>query len=162
MGVTTPMSDERRLLQKRIEDAFGDMPFNGPITSVDGMENEELDEQRLLYAELHAKRWRDISPDFIKAYPDGVVLLSDDAYAAFLPAWILCALEDEKVRELLIYQFSPETPSDRIHHRVLQLTTTQRGALLEFLTYCISLEASHHIKEAARKAVVFVSRLVGD
>ena len=47
-----------------------------------------------------------IPTSFIEQNPDGVVLLTDEAFTVFLPAWLTCAIEKDKVREMMVYTFS--------------------------------------------------------
>ena len=150
-------------LRSRIRAAFPDSTFNGPITGVDGLMNEELDEQRALYAALRDKKWSEVPTAVIDNNPDGVVLLTDEAFAAFLPAWLDRALTHEKVRELMVYVFSPDVhkSTERTGHRIEHLSPPQKEALLAFLTYCVEVESSKFVKERARSAVAYAVRFIG-
>jgi hypothetical protein len=149
--------NDAELVQAKIRAAFPDSVFSGSITPADGRLNEELDEERALYSALHGKKWTDIAASFIGGYPDGVVLLTDEAFATFLPAWLTCALQNKEVRELMVYTFSPREPSERSDRRVRNLTSSQREALRAFLAYCLEVESSNFVKERARRALARVA-----
>jgi hypothetical protein len=150
-------------LRLQITRAFPDFTFNGPITGVDGLMNEELDEERALYAALRDKKWSEVPTSVIDNNPDGVVLLTVEAFAAFLPAWLDCALTHEKVRELMVYVFSPDVhkSTERTDKRIGHLTSQQKETLLAFLTYCLEVESSKFVKERARSAVEYAARFTG-
>jgi hypothetical protein len=145
------------LVQAKIRTAFPDSEFFGLITSADGSLNEELDEEQALYGALRGRKWTEIPASFVGSYPDGVVLLTDEAFAAFLPAWLTCALQDRTVRELMVYTFSPREPSERMNRRIRSLTSSQREALLAFLAHCVEVESSSFVKERARRALVRIA-----
>jgi hypothetical protein len=72
----------------------------------------------------------------IGSNPDGVVLLSDEAFSAFLPAWLIRSLDlindENEVRELMIYTLGGsggEPPTDRIRRRLQALNSDQRRAV---------------------------------
>lgn len=144
-------------VQAKIRTAFPDSEFFGSITPADGSLNEELDEEQALYGALRGKRWTEIPASFVGCYPDGVVLLTDEAFAAFLPAWLTCALQNKTVRELMVYTFSPREPSERTNRRIRSLTSPQREALQAFLAHCVEVESSGFVKERARRALARVA-----
>jgi hypothetical protein len=153
-----------RVLRDNIIAAFPQSVFSGAITGVDGRTDEELDEEQALYNALHGRKWSDIEGSFVSSYPDGISLLTDQAFAAFLPAWLVAALDNDNVRELLVYFFSPSThqTSERRERRIQQLTLPQKKVLQAFLGYCFEVEASEFVKEHARSAVEYAARFVGD
>jgi hypothetical protein len=170
MTEQTDRDKAAELLRAKIKATFPDGVFSGPITAVDGLTDEELDEQELdedkaLYHGLRERRWSEIEGSFAASLPDGLPLLADRAFAAFLPAWLVAALANDEVREFVVYHFSPDThqhsPSEwmnRMDRRIRQLTSAQREAILAFLTYCIEFETSEYIKDRARRAVEYVAR----
>jgi hypothetical protein len=87
-------------------------------------------------------------------YPDGIVLLTHEAFAAFLPAWLTCALTNNAVREFMVYTFSPELhkTSERMDSRIRLLTFPQKKALRAFLPHCVQVESSHFVTEHADRA----------
>ena len=103
-------------LREQIRTTFPAEKFEGTITPMDGELTEEFDEEKDLYDTLRDLTWPEIPAAFIRANPDGFVLLTDAACAAFLPAWLMQSLdaEDENiVREFVSYAFSP-TPILRL------------------------------------------------
>lgn len=148
---------DAELVQAKIRAAFGDSVFCGAITPADRRLDEELDEEQALYGTLHGKKWSEVPASFVGSYPDGIVLLTDDAFAAFLPAWLTCALQNKAVREMMIYTFAPREPSERTNRRIRSLTSPQREALKAFLAHCVEAESSGFIKERARKALARVA-----
>lgn len=153
-----------QVLRASIIAAFPNSVFSGSITAVDGRTDRELDEEQALYNALYGKKWSDIEASFVSSYPDGISLLTDEAFAAFLPAWLIAALGDNEVRELVVFFFSSSAhePSERRDRRIQQLTLLQKKVLREFLTYCAEMEASEFVKEHARSAVEYVARFIGD
>lgn len=160
MTEQTDQDKGAELLSAKIKVAFPDLAFSGPITGVDGQPNEELDEQQALYGALRGRKWSEIPVSVIESNPDGVVLLTDEAFVAFLPAWLHCALTHEKVRELMVYAFSPAVhkSTEGMDRRIRRLTSPQKEALLAFLTYCAEVESSKFVKERARSAVAYAVR----
>ena len=57
------------------------------------------------------RQWTEVSRDIVYAIPSGFCLLTNDALVAFLPVWILSALEnitgENQERDFFIYAFSP-------------------------------------------------------
>jgi hypothetical protein len=98
------------LLQEQIQSAFPESTFSGSITGVDGTADEVLDEEHALYSELRGRKWSEIDASFIRDFPDGFVLLTDEAFVAFIAVWLSCALKDAAVRQMLVYTFSQDAP----------------------------------------------------
>jgi hypothetical protein len=158
-------------LRDNIRTVFPDDAFLGSVTPVDrisekvyddvlGLDVELYDDQQALYGSLHRRRWSEIPASFINSNPDGIVLLTNETFVAFLPAWLTCALTDKQVREFMVYTFSPEPdkPSERMDSRMLLLTSQQKKALLAFLAHCVEVESSKFIKEHARTALAYVDQ----
>jgi hypothetical protein len=131
----------------------------GAITGVDGWQQEELDEERALYGCLHEKNWSEIPTSFIEQNPDGVVLLTDEAFTVFLPAWLTCAIERDNVREMMVYTFSGDLKksSDRIDRRMRQLAPIQRDAIRAFLVLCVDVESSKFVRQHAQSALDYMN-----
>src|SRR6266481_4393519 len=155
MTEQTDREKAAELLRAKIRVAFPDARFSGPITEVDELlPDDERDEEQPLYDGLRGRKWSEIEASFVVSNVDGISLLTDEAYAAFLPAWLVAALEDDEVRELLVYGFSPVSQDGRMSEsmarqmteredrRIRQLTSAQLEAILAFLTYCIEVETS--------------------
>jgi hypothetical protein len=91
-------------LRNQIREAFPAEPFHGLVTLCDC---EECTHMR---NELGAKRWDEISTKFLD-FTCSPTLLTVDAKRAFLPAYLLRALDDLNVRavvvEFTVYSISP-------------------------------------------------------
>ena len=161
MNQQTHLTKHVEALRTAIQVAFPDRPFLGSITAVDGLTNEELDEQRALYSALRGRKWSEIPLPVIESNPDGIVLLTDEAFIAFLPAWLTHALAHEKIRELLIYVFSPAVHASmkKMDQRIRLLNSMQMEALRGFLEFSFSTENSTYIKEQAAHALTYVERV---
>jgi hypothetical protein len=154
-------------LRELICKTFPAETFEGMITPADGDFTEELDEEKDLYETLRNAKWPDVAASFIHANPDGYVLLTDAAYAAFLPAWLSQSLDTEKdnrVREFVSYAFSPSEnmasdTSLRIANRFQQLDLAQRATLHTVLKHLAKYEPSDFIKNHAERAVAFIENL---
>ena len=75
-----------------------------------------------VYEALNGRIWPDIPKEFLRREPDGFVLLTDGTLVAYLPAWLMCALDDmdgeNVVRELSSSEPLTESlsVSDRCKH----------------------------------------------
>src|SRR5579859_5624382 len=105
---------EQRLsaLREAIRHSFPAEPYMGKVTHSDGAWTPELDDDQALYEALHGCRWTEVPSDIVRNQPDGFLLLTDEAFVAFLPAWLLRSLEnpfgENEVRSFVIYSFSPQ------------------------------------------------------
>jgi hypothetical protein len=144
-------------LRDTIKMAFPDVTFAEPITGVDGLPNEELDEEQALYGALRGKKWSQVPLSVVAANPDGVVLLTDEAFAAFLPAWLNYATTHTKIQELMVYVFSPvvQKSMEMMDRRIGLLSAPQKEALRAFLSYCVMIELSN-FREEAQHALAYV------
>ena len=141
--------------------------FDGMITPVDGAFSEELDDEKDLYETLQNLKWPEIPATFVRANPDGFVLLTDAACAAFLPAWLIQSLDAQKeniVREFVSYAFSPREDmapdtSFNIANRFRQLNFAQRSTLRAVLEHFVKYEPSEFIRNHAERAVAFIENL---
>jgi hypothetical protein len=160
--VTTRVSDSdfREAVRTRIREAFPDFVYSGPITAADGKTGEDYDEPEALYNELHGKSWVEISAPFLHGNAHGLVLLTVEAFNAYLPAWLLEGLTDAEVGEIMVYTFCPEDGKDRhrMDSRLENMNSPQRAALLAFLTIFAKTSASKFVKDRAEQAEAYVSR----
>ncbi len=160
--MTAPESDTAiASLLATLRGAFPDDIFAGPVTADVGPEDEDREEELTLGSELAGKKWSEVPAALVKVYPDGMALLTDQAFAAFLPAWLAVALGDGEVREMLAYHFSPAVhgPSERSDRRIRQLTPSQREALIAFFAHCADVEHSKFVKAHAQHALRYVMGL---
>lgn len=158
-------------VRERIKAAFPDSIFSGPITGIDGEQqlyderddegNPIYDEEQALYETLRGKRWSEIPGAFIEIYSDCHLLLSDAAFAAYLPAWLSYSLTHEEVRELMVYAFSPESHEsmEGADHRLRRLTPLQIEALREFLAYALDVTTSTFVKKEAFSAMAYITSI---
>jgi hypothetical protein len=156
------LSDAERTadaLKSQIQRAFPDTTFSGSVTPADGASDAELDEERSLYAALRGRKWSEVSEQFVRNNPDGFVLLTDQAFPAFLAAWLMGALVNSSVREMVVYSFTPKDPRGGTEGRLRMLSDAQKSALRGFLSYCAAVEASESIKERVKSAIAHLARL---
>lgn len=158
--MTTHVNDpySRESLPERIRAAFPDVIYSGPITSADGKSGEDYDEPQALYNELHGKSWLQISAPFIRGNAHGLVLLTVDAFIAFLPAWLMVGLDDPEVAEVMTYTFCPGQGKDqhRMDLRVQAMNSLQKEVIGAFLTFCYESTQSEFLKDRATEAVTYV------
>lgn len=163
------MNDERTLqaqqiarLRETIEEAFPAEKYTGAITRYDpGPWAEELDEEKVLFETLKGKTWNEASPDFLQAYPDAYLLLTPDAYTAFIAAWLRYALErmegENEVREFLIYTCSPPGHCWQI---LSPLNREQRSTVRALMSEFANRERRRLIREKAIKALARMDELI--
>src|ERR1700730_2045732 len=96
-------------LRDQIRLAFPATQFYGPITSCDCEECTDIRE------ELRHKRWDEISIAFLDR-TCSPTLLTPEAFNAFLPAYLLRALDDlseySVVVEFTVYSLCPNDPDE--------------------------------------------------
>jgi hypothetical protein len=145
-------------VQAKIRSAFPDFVYSGPITSADGKTGEDYDETEALYNELYGKSWSEISVPFIRGYADGLFLLTVEAFAAYLPAWLIEGIADPQVGEVMVYTFCPEHGKDRqrMDSRMERLNSMQKEALSAFLAYCYQTNSSKYLRDCAEQALAYV------
>src|ERR1700751_4666701 len=49
-------------------------------------------DEKELRESFKGRRWTEAPPELLYRLPDGYVLLTDQAFVAFLPAWLMCSL----------------------------------------------------------------------
>jgi len=100
---------DARQLRNQIRVAFPAVPFYGLVTSCDCEECAEIRDGL-----LH-KRWDEISPAFIDR-TCSPTLLTPEAFSAFVPAYLLRALDDLRefsvVVEFTVYSLCPNEPDE--------------------------------------------------
>src|SRR5262249_53318633 len=142
-------------VRARIRGAFPNIVYSGPVTSADGKTGEDYDEPEALYNELHGKSWLEISAPFIRGNAHGLVLLTVEAFTAYLPAWLIEGIADPQVGEVMVYTFCPEDGKDRhrMDSRMERLNSMQKEALIAFLTHCHQTNPSKYLKDRAEQAL---------
>jgi hypothetical protein len=141
-------------LRESIRRSFPAEPYRGKVTPNDGEWTPELDEDQDLYGALNARRWTEVPTQLLHSQPDAYVLLTDQAFAAFLPAWLMFSLEDmdaeNEVRNFLVYAFSNTLRQFRVLNPEQRLTV--RSLLEEFA----ERETSAPIRALATQAVALI------
>ena len=100
---------------------------------------DETDDEDL-FRMLKQRRWTDIPADFINRHLGAFVLLTAQAFATFIPAWLIFSLEHNfKGAEFVVFTFGPQDLDAPTHIRPLSvemfrvLTPLQRRTLHLFL-----------------------------
>jgi hypothetical protein len=122
-------------LRDSIRRSFPAEPYQGKVTLHDGeLDDPELDEDEDLYHALNGRKWTEVEPQLLRDHPDGYELLTDEAFGAFLAAWLMPSLKDmdseNEVRNFVVYSFSDTMRKFRVRRPEQQLTV--RSILLEF------------------------------
>jgi len=147
-------------LRVRIRSVFPDVVFLGQITPADKETGEDFDDERTLHAALHGKRWSEIPASFLSPSSYSIPLLTEEAFEAFLPAWLSRALDDGEVRRAVVYAFSPkqrEGSQSFMDCRIRRLSGPQRDAIRELMAHFIAVETSKFVQEHARRALEYIS-----
>jgi hypothetical protein len=167
------LEDERiTALRDAIRRAFPEVTYTGKVTRHDGAwlpelteENAIHDDDMFLYEGLTGKKWTEISKQLLHDFPDGFVLLTDEALVAFLAAWLIRSLDhidgENPVREFFVYAFSPgESSTADLKISLLRaLNTEQRSAVRSLLAEFAQREPSEFIREHAASAVQMLDSL---
>ena len=164
-------ADERMAaLRDSVPRIFPPVVYQGPVTRFDGAwlqelteENAILDDDKFLYEELLGRQWTEVPRDVVHAIPALFVLLTHEALVAFLPAWIMCALEDingeNEVREYFIYLFSPDEQASQNDFKLgmlRALNPDQRSLLRSVLMEFAQRERNKYVRGHASAAVKFI------
>lgn len=125
-------------LRDQIREAFPATEFCGPITTCDCQECTDIRE------ELRHKRWDEISTAFLD-FTCSPMLLTPEAFNAFLPAYLLRALDDlgrySAVVEFTVYSLCPDKPENNdvssrlLLQRVRLMSPLQIQAIRAFLMF---------------------------
>ena len=139
-------------LTNQIRRAFSATPFDGPITIC------ECDECTQMRKELRHKRWDEISNAFLD-FTCSPVLLTPEAFAAFLPAYMLRALDDLSphavVAEFTVYSLCPNDPEESGEEN------SSNEYKVSSLLQCAGLMTPEQI-QAIREFLVFMQENAGD
>lgn len=96
-------------LRDQIREAFPPTPFYGPITAC------SCDECKTIRESLRHQQWDQVPREFIE-FTCSPVLLEPEAFSAFLPAYLLRALDDlvgdNVVLELTVYSLCTDLPDE--------------------------------------------------
>jgi hypothetical protein len=147
-------------LRESIRRSFPAGRYTGKVTPHDGEydPNDEataiLDDDQFLCDALNGQRWTEIPTDFLHTQPDGYALLTDDAFVAFLPAWLMSSLEgmnaENEIRDFVVYSFCDSSRQFRVLNSAQRLTV--RSILEEFTRR----GTSEFVKKLAVKAVSLI------
>jgi hypothetical protein len=160
-------------LRDSVRRAFPEVTYAGKVTRHDGAwlpelteENAIHDDDMFLYEGLIGKKWTEVPKQLLYNFPDGFVLLTDEALAAFLGAWLMRSLDhidgENPVREFSVYAFSPgEGSTADLNISFLRaLTPEQRSTVRSVLAEFAEREPSEFIREHAAKAVQLIDNLL--
>jgi hypothetical protein len=165
-------------LQNAILHAFPDVVFDGQITRHDGEWPDEVTEETaiyegqvmygdemLLYEGLKGHKWSDIPREFIEGMVMDFVLLTSEALAAFIAAWMMRSLENlagkNNVRGYFINMLSPDREeSKELTIALLRAFNPEQLAVLRlFFVELSKSESSSFDREHAHNAVKFIDSL---
>ncbi len=162
-------------LRESIRRAFPEEPYTGKVTPNDrewepefNERNAILDDDKAVYEALRGRRWTDVSESLFKQQPSALSLLTDEAFLAFLPAWLDRSLmnpdEENETRDFLVYEFSPQ--GDMVPdltsfklHRIHLLSAEQRGTVRSILSEFTRRGTSPFVADLAAKAVALFDTL---
>lgn len=125
-----------------IRRSFPAETYLGKVTEFDEEFSEELREDQSpidddfhLYQDLKGRKWTDVPHSLLESQPDGFVLLTNEAFVAFLAAWLMYSLTsmyaENEVRNFIIYSFEHTLRQFRFLNREQRLTV--RSLLAEFV-----------------------------
>jgi hypothetical protein len=154
-------------LREMLYSAFPPVIYNGAITYSDdeygsGPWPEELDDDEDLFKTLKGKKWTDISIDLFDQPGNlgvrkggNLSLLTNEAYAAFLPAWLRFSLEHQGdgnlARSFFAYEF--EALYGSLPAKLCLLTFAQRKVFRAFLNDTAEFENSEFVRKSAVRAL---------
>ena len=82
-------------LRESVRRAFPAETYAGRITRYDdNLDDPELDEEEYLPEGLKERRWTDVPQQLLENRPDGYLRLTDEAFAAYIAAWLIRSLEN--------------------------------------------------------------------
>jgi hypothetical protein len=145
------------LLRDSIRRSFTDVTYIGKVTANDDqIDDPELDEDRDLYEALKVRHWTEVKTDLLQQLPSGYGLLTDEALVAFLPAWLMHALENmdgqNEVRNFLAYSFSHTMRQFRV------LNSEQQSTVRSLLVEISETDPSSFIRDHAIQAIALIDR----
>lgn len=150
------------IIRNSILEAFPEGPFVGRVTPADEISGEHFEEERDLYREFYGKTWTEIPSSIIHSYAYSLPLLTEEAFVAFLPAWLRAALTDSDVRESLVHAFSKDSQKDDcsfLNGRMERLNTLQRKVILDFFTHAQASESSKGLQNEIQLALAYLSAI---
>jgi hypothetical protein len=151
-------------LRQSIRRAFPAETYEGKVTNYDEEVSSELtesqdilDEDQDLFRALKGRKWTEVPRQLLKNLPSGYGLLSDDAFAAFLPAWLSRSLDDmdgeNEVRNFVVYAFSSTVVRLRL------LSPEQRVVVRSLLMEFCERGTAPFVRALAVKAVALIDKL---
>ena len=156
-------------LRELIQRTFPAETYSGRITSYDDrLDDPGLDEEKDLYEALKGRRWTEIRQQILDSKPDGYVRLTNEAFAAFIAAWLTRSLDDingeNEVRDFVVYTFSPkhDMVPDTTASTVRQLramSPEQRSTLRSLLTEFAKRASSAFQRRLASEAVALINSI---
>ncbi len=127
------------------------------MTSLDRkLHDPEFDEEKELFDTLHRHKWSEIPTQFLINQPTGYDLLTEEAYKAFLPAWLMYSLEgintENEVRNYLAISFGNTMRQFRVLNAEQQQTV--RSLMVEFSERGLS----QAYRKEALQAITYIDR----
>jgi hypothetical protein len=120
-----------------------------------------------LFYTLKGKRWTEIPLQFLDHHQGDFVLLTAQAFAAFIPAWLVFCIDNDFCgAEFIVYTFASRDPQSSSQIRQLSiemfqaLNPQQRRTLLIFLQAIAMYDPSPHIRDYAEAAAHTVDNLI--
>jgi hypothetical protein len=163
------------VLRESIRRAFPADTYTRRVTPHDDELSSELredqailEEDQDLFRAFKGRNWTEVPKQFLESLPDGLPLLTDEAFVAFLPAWLVCSLEnidgENEVRNFVVYNFSPrpEMVPDMtwfIKNRLQLLNPEQRRVVRSLLLEFTERGTSPFVKALAAKGVSLIDTL---
>ena len=169
------VDDVAKRLRTAVANAFPAIDFQTLVTpgedDPDGVEGVEdsLD----LRKNLQGRAWTQIPDGVVDRQCGGLVLLTPEAFAAFLPAWLTKSLDylksENEVREYTVYAFcrfrnneQPELTAlldERYLQRLRQLTPAQVTVVRDFLSLIKTHEPCSDLRQAAADAIAEIAMI---
>ena len=139
-----------RQLKDELEAAFPDTPYTGEVTHADGEPfSEEIDDDLALFRYLSGRDWKSIEPSFVDFQYASLPLLTDAAFVAFLPAWLLRALDPQRteapVRAHLVFTLAAGLRKGG-EDRLKLLNERQRNVVMIVLTHILGTEHGERVR----------------
>lgn len=143
MSEREPLDDENKeRVRRQILSAFADVPMPEYAEIVAPAEEGDVYSERRLQEDLGGKTWENVSPDFFKRRWSLLSCLSAQAFAYYLPALLVAALEhdDPELIGAALFAITPrlsaiyfEDADERFNDQTSLLTPEQEDAVIEFL-----------------------------
>ena len=143
-------------LRDSISRAFPATPYTGQITvNDDNLDDPELDEEKEIHDVLYGKKWTDVPVDFLLRELDAYNILTEEAFGAFIAAWLNYSLVDPEgenvVREFLLSSF-------QTMRQFRTLSSEQRAVVRSLLSEFQRRDPSAYIKNLAADAIALIDR----